>query len=364
MPHKFRLKGRWTGQWYGQVKHKGNRKRGPLVKTRAEAVDWEAEMRKILRNPEPMKEETPMVCLIDWATKYLDYAVRYRPDTYSEKKNVFKRLFKSVDGFMPVDAFKAGHALDHLQIQRHDGYSPNKARKNLGAAWTWGGKYIEGFPRTNPFLLVDEFPEEKHPRYVPSESDFKNVLSLAEGQDWTMLLAFAHTAGRRSEIYALRWEDVDFDRKLIQLWTRKRHGGKLENDWLPMTGELHDALLAHRDSTPGEWVFPQPDGRCAGKPYQERRGFPQELCQVAGVRKFGLHAIRHLTASLLASLNVPMVQIQAILRHRKLSTTEGYVRGLEPVRPALRVLEGRLGQKVQNRVQMTQKGEGPRAANS
>lgn len=362
MPHKFKLKGRWTGQWYGQVKHQGTRKRGPLVRTREEAVTWEAEMKKALRNPQP--EETPTVCLIDWATKYMDFAARYRPDTYSEKKNVFKRFFKSMDGFMPVDTLKVGQALDYLQAQQQEGFSANKARKNLGAAWGWGHKYMEGFPKVNPFLLVDEFPEEKRPRYVPSERDFTKVLALATGQDWTMLLAFAHTAGRRSEIYLLRWDDVDFDRGRVQIWTRKRKGGKRESDWLPMTGELYEALLAHRENATCEWVFPQLEGRSAGKPYIERRGFPQELCQEAEVKPFGLHAIRHLTASLLASSNVPMVQIQAILRHRKLSTTEGYVRGLEPVRPALRVLEGRMGGKVQNRVQTTHKSEGPSAANA
>lgn len=43
-----------------------------------------------------------------------------------------------------------------------------------------------------------------------------------------------------------------------------------------------------------------------------------------------------------------MVAIQEILRHRKLATTERYVRGLEPVRPYLRVLEGRFSGQRSN----------------
>jgi hypothetical protein len=50
-----------------------------------------------------------------------------------------------------------------------------------------------------------------------------------------------------------------------------------------------------------EWVFVQSVGRHAGKPYTENRGFPQELCLSAGVREFGCHAIRHLTALILAA---------------------------------------------------------------
>ncbi|MBW2308776.1 MAG: hypothetical protein JRG73_17780 [Deltaproteobacteria bacterium] len=49
----------------------------------------------------------------------------------------------------------------------------------------------------------------------------------------------------------------------------------------------------------------------------------KRLCKRAGVRTFGILAIRHLTASLLAQEVVPMVQIQAILRHRNLAVTAG-----------------------------------------
>src|SRR5262249_10890395 len=90
---------------------------------------------------------------------------------------------------------------------------------------------------------------------------------------------------------------------------------------------------------------------------KENRDFPQALCRLASVKPFGCHAIRHLTASILAKNNTPMVAIQAILRHRKLATTERYVRGLEPVRPYLRVLEGGLsGQRSTDRSTTNEKG--------
>src|SRR5262249_44036411 len=131
--------------------------------------------------------------------------------------------------------------------------------------------------------------------------------------------------------------------------TRKRKDGSLERDYIPMTEELCHALMIHRQSAINDWVFIQTKGRCQGKPYVDNRDFPQALCRLAGVRPFGCHAIRHLTASILAKNNTPMVAIQEILRHRKLATTERYVRGLEPVRPYLRVLEGRLpGQRSNN----------------
>jgi integrase len=141
-------------------------------------------------------------------------------------------------------------------------------------------------------------------------------------------------------VYKLRWADVDFEGRLIRLGTRKRKNGSLEFEQIPMLDELGEALQEYREESEGLWVFSQPTGRRKGQPYTENRGFPQDLCRQAGVKPFGCHAIRHLSASILAQNNVPMIAIQQILRHKKLSTTERYVRGLEPVRVHLQVLSG------------------------
>ncbi len=63
------------------------------------------------------------------------------------------------------------------------------------------------------------------------------------------------------------------------------------------------------------------------------------LCDSAQVKRFGLHAIRHLTASILIENDVPLIDIKTILRHRNLSTTERYIHRLKSVREALDILD-------------------------
>jgi len=299
--------------------------------------------------------------LLEWANEYLAYCVRYAPKTTNDKVNVFRRFFTKTRPEIPANAFTRRQALEFLQKQFQDrsGYAANKDRKNLAAAWAWGIDYLEGFPQTNPFKLVRKFPECREPRYVPPEADFWATVDAATGQDKVILLTMLYLAARKGEVYRLTWADVDFSRRQVRLTTRKRQDGSMEEEWVPMVDELFDALLSHRQTASNEWVFIQNRGRFVGKPFTENRDFPQDICHVAKVKPFGCHAIRHLTASILAQADVPMVVIQGILRHKKLSTTERYVRRMETVRPYLQVLSG--GRKRTNSVP---KAKPPKAATS
>lgn len=337
MPYKLKKNGKTV--WMAQVKLNGRKYRRQF-QTKADAKAWEVERKNATAEPE--EPTIPTTSLLELANHYLNYAVKFAPKTYSEKRTAFKRFFKSIDPHKAAQDFSKKDALDYLQalFQEKSGYSTNKERKNLAAAWNYGIKFLEGFPTLNPFLAVPRFPEQRQNRYIPPEKDFWKVYAQAEGQNRVLLLTFLHTAARRGELYRLQWNDVDFGGKRLRLGTRKRQDGSMEYEWLPMTDELYRTLLDHRQQAVNEWVFVQPSGRFQHKPYTENRGFPQNLCRKAGITPFGCHAIRHLTASILANNNVPMIAIQQILRHKKLATTERYVRGMEPIRPHLEILQG------------------------
>jgi integrase len=208
---------------------------------------------------------------------------------------------------------------------------------------------MEGWPLgINPFLAVRRFPEERQPRYVPPEEDFWAVYNQSAGQDKVMLLTYLHLAARRSEVFHLQWDDVDFLNGRVRLWTRKRTGGHQEYDWLPMTTELKNALLLWRQErlrhtqTTKEYVFVCLDKTAFcedyyGKPFIHRQHLMEKLCVKAKVKAFGFHGIRHLTASILYQKGYPLSVIQTILRHANPNTTARYIHslGLEETRDAL-----------------------------
>jgi integrase len=158
-----------------------------------------------------------------------------------------------------------------------------------------------------------------------------------------MLLTYLHTAARKRELFRLKWHEVDFEKSRIQLWTRKRKDGNLESDWIPMTSELREALERwekERTFPDAEHVFlcendldfcPQH----YGNPFSIRREWLSRLCKKVGVKPFGLHAIRHLSASILDDAGYPITIIQGILRHKSANTTARYLHSLRGMRVAL-----------------------------
>ncbi|MGB5686833.1 MAG: tyrosine-type recombinase/integrase [Candidatus Electrothrix sp.] len=318
------------------MKIKGKRIRSQH-ESEQEAAQWEEQ--KLNELGIQSNQPIATVSLLELATKYLDYAdSKFIRKTYNEKKLAFRMLLKSVNPYMDAAELHKGDVLVHLaqQAKQRSGYSANKDRKNLVAAWNWAVEYIPGFFFPNPFL-VERFPEVRSNRYVPPEEDFWKVYEAAESeQDALMLLCYLHLAARKSEIFLLKTEDVDLRARRIRLATRKRRDGSQHYDWLPMTDRLYREFFDFLPTVTGEWVFLN---SLTELPYASRQRWVPRLCKKAGVKEFGLHGIRHLSASILISNKVSLLDVQTILRHKNLTTTQGYVHRLEDVRSAVKVFK-------------------------
>lgn len=330
MPYYDKAKG-W---WIGQVRQNG-RKFKKQFPTKGQAKKWEIEFQQAPDHP----PQTFTISLLDFATRYLDYSqTKYVLKTYKEKQSAFRSFFRSVSPDKPVSDLTKSEVLEHFSAlsKARSGNAVNKDRKNLIAAWRWGQSYLEGFPGKNPFD-VERFPEKRHPRYIPTIQDFWKVCEAAESdQDRCMLMCYLYFAARRNEVFSLKREDIDLKRRKVRLYTRKRKDGALEFDWIPIADQLFPVIKDHvQDMGPDAWVFPNP---ATGLPYFERGKWMRRLCSSAGVKPFGLHGIRHLTASILSEKNAPLIDIKTILRHRKITTTERYIHQLSSCRASLAFL--------------------------
>ena len=75
-----------NNQWIGQVRYNKQTKR-KAFKKKKEAIDWERNAVKELKSPQ---NEIPTVLLIDWATKYLQFAeLKFVKSVWREKHYLF-----------------------------------------------------------------------------------------------------------------------------------------------------------------------------------------------------------------------------------------------------------------------------------
>ena len=316
--------------WMGQRFINGKKERR-CFETRKQALLWETE-RPI--SPEEQKEQLiHTISLLAWANEYLRFAEKnFVKNTFGEKCVAFRQFF-SFSGIHPNDSvatLTSYQAQQSLQVQaaKRSGNAANKDRKNLSAAWSWGVNFL-GLPEKNPFSHVNKFASERCERHIPTLDDFWKVFHFVQDdQDKLMLYCYLQTGARRDEIFRLRWTDVDFIGKRIRLSWRKNKVGEWRNQWISVKDDLIQWLIKHKKESnvnnDSQNVF-----LYENMAYLYRQHWLGRLCKKAEVELFGFHGIRHLFASILASRNVPLVEIQHMLRHTSLATTQRYIHRLK-----------------------------------
>jgi len=127
-----------------------------------------------------------------------------------------------------------------------------------------------------------------------------------------------YTGMRRSELFRLRWQDVDFERGFIHI--RNPKGGKAQS--IPLNDSARQVLENHPRSD-SEYVFPGRDGAQRvdfKKPInriKQRAGLPKDFRP--------LHGLRHVYASMLASSGqVDLYTLQKLLTHKSPQMTQRY----------------------------------------
>jgi integrase len=225
----------------------------------------------------------------------------------------------------PVNAITSDDIQTYIdsQARLRSANAANKDRKNLSAMWTYGQDILN--LHENPVLKTKKHSHDVAQQETYTEDEVLKLLMAANRHESIILKTFLETAGRRNEIWRLKWDDVNIERHTVRLWTRKTKDGSLEGEWLPISDELASEFKWLWDQTDQEnsWVFPNPR---TGLPYIDPRKWYFRLCDRAGVRKIGFHAFRRYVASILDDkFKASRKSIQKLLRHKKESTTERYL---------------------------------------
>ena len=190
----------------------------------------------------------------------------------------------------------------------------------LGFAVKWG--YLERMPEL-PEVVV---PESSFDWYQSEE--VAQLLAAARDERARTVLLFAlHTGVRMGEQRAVRWSDIDLDRRVITIrrsapkWLVIEKSTKSNRHRrVDLTPELAEALQRARNGR--DLVF------CNGDGSKLQPGQFHEILWAAqrksGLRRIKWHELRHSFASILTSGGAPLRVVQSLLGHSSIRMTERY----------------------------------------
>jgi len=185
---------------------------------------------------------------------------------------------------------------------------------------------VWGYLDRNVVSTVEKFKlPERHPRYL-SEAEIARLLNTArDSHVYPILVTALHTGMRKSELFNLKWEDVDFGQKTITIqsgddWHTKNYRSRT----IEMTAVLYETMRQHRRlhlelGVQVDYVFTY-----AGKQIRDLRRSINKAFQEADLADVTLHTLRHTFASQLVMAGVPLRSVQELMGHRSYETTLQY----------------------------------------
>lgn len=192
---------------------------------------------------------------------------------------------------------------------------------------------------TNPCSLIELPQAEANPRDRWTVAESRQVLACVDpGREWLRVACGLLSAMRPGEVLALRWEDVHEDADTPHLdvvaglrnivgkgLVRTDPKSKRSKRTIPLWAAQAEAFRKYRKQSAGAgYVFPGLDGpESPTHPKFDWRDW-KDICRRAKVRPITPAGARPSGAVLMASANVPMVVLQAILGHADVTTTARY----------------------------------------
>jgi integrase len=288
-----------------------------------------------------------------------DVAIRYEKERMPQRHSTsrgYKGKIKIVlakwgKHAMPLKPYKVEAWLKTVKTKKGRLYS-KKTREHLKAmlytlhdAATFF-EYLSDELR-NPMELVrvqtvNGAPKPK-PRIVLTQDEFRRLLAqFAVGSAHRVMVLLAACVGLRcSEIFALRWSDINWLKSEIFVQGAVVEGyvddckTESSNAVVPLHPEIAAALLAWRQTSPynedGDWVFASPVklGKMPLWGGQIQTDVISPAAVRVGLPPLGWHAFRHSYRSWLGALGTGREVQKNLMRHSTIAMSlDGYGRGI------------------------------------
>ncbi len=331
--------------WRYSFQYQGQMYTGRGYQTKRDAATAREERRKEIKKPTKIG-----MAFSEAVNLYLDHAERrFVPEVYNNKKYAYSCLFK----FFKNHDFQM-HEITTSMVKayldsRHSNNNFNVHRREISALFTYAKETLEVIDK-NPLRKIEKMPHTVGEKYIPSEDDIIKLILVADPKtdERDLLMVLLHTLARIDEALRLTWDDINFDRKILNKKTRKTKDGSWKKVPVKINDELYGVLFKRWQARESNtWVF---FNKRTGDRFLKRPKFMKGLCSRAKIQPFGFHTLRHLMSSLLNDdPKVSKKTIQKILGHASQRTTEIYLHELEgSIESAMDSISGKFTKKKTN----------------
>lgn len=322
------------GSWRVDFQYRGirYRLRSP-ANTKEGASAFEARLKQELAihgkllTPSIQKEQQSNVLTLAaflprWFSGYV--SSNNRPKEQRLKETTFRLHLSSFFGRIRLDEISIETIERYKALKKSQGLHPKTINNHLVILH-------KCLVTAQEWELIDEVPKMKHlkvpePTYrYLSQEEANRLLQEAGATMWGVMIRMALRTGMRySELSALRWENIDMEKRLITVRETVVEGmvGSTKNNRIrriPFMDDLWSALDALRK--PSGLVF-ELDGKHVW--YKTALAELRRLCKRADVQMVSWHDLRHTFASHLTVLRAPTLAIQKLLGHSDIKMTMRY----------------------------------------
>src|SRR6266851_1120939 len=227
-------------------------------------------------------------------------------------------------GLMERHGLSAGTAVRHFNVMHH---------MMEKAATIWSKE--TGVDRNPADEVEVRRPDDQRERY-PAAEEIASLKSSLDGKMYRqgsrainqtfyrlrLIVLIALTTGMRiAEIFALKWSDVLYREGLMAVRSKLK-GGKIR--YVPLTSELATEIQRYPAMIGEDRIFPPK--RSAKGERQRVEGSFETVLDLAGIRDFRFHDLRHTFASWYMMNGGDLYELAKILGHSNIKMTERYAK--------------------------------------